>query len=211
MLMEEETRRPHIVIGIIGAALLVLYVVLAVVFPQFKQLMLRFVSILIAVRKDYLMAYALVPIYVNWLATDYFQERRITSLGNAATNGFMGLWVGIDWLRTTQLRYSANPNITLLFGKILISLLFLGYAIFVIRESLEGRRIAHVIGRVREVSYLAIVVTPIMYGVVPFNTTTLIAILLCFPLFYGFIEFLEYFILPAPGTEIAAEEEKEGL
>jgi len=211
MLMEEETRRPHIVIGIIGAALLVLYVVLAVVFPQFKQLMLRFVSILIAVRKDYLMAYALVPIYVNWLATDYFQERRITSLGNAATNGFMGLWVGIDWLRTTQLRYSANPNISLLFGKILISLLFLGYAIFVIRESLEGRKIAHVIGRVREVSYLAIVVTPIMYGVVPFNTTTLIAILLCFPLFYGFIEFLEYFILPAPGTEIAAEEEKEGL
>ena len=43
----------------------------------------------------------IIPIYLTWIFTDFFQERRGTSLGNAITNGAVVLWVCVDWLRQT--------------------------------------------------------------------------------------------------------------
>ena len=58
----------------------------------------------------------------------------------------------------------------------------------------------------REVSYIAIVVTPVILELVPFDWITFAAIIIFYPLFYGIVEFLEYYILPVPKTETAVEE-----
>jgi hypothetical protein len=92
----------------------------------------------------------------------------------------------------------AEPNIALLVGKILVSMAIFTYAIFVVKESYKGRSIVHLIGRSREISYLALMITPIIHSVIPLEWITLLAILLLFPVFYGLVDFLEFTILSPP-------------
>ncbi|MBW2998049.1 hypothetical protein KY321_00790, partial [Candidatus Woesearchaeota archaeon] len=49
--------------------------------------------------QDLNMLWILIPIWINFLFTDFFQEKDKTSMGNAITNGAVLLWVGIDWIR----------------------------------------------------------------------------------------------------------------
>ncbi len=157
------------------------------------QIVMRFGGILAAPAKQPEMLWILVPIYLNWVFTDYFQERKGTDFGNAMTNGVVTVWVGMDWIRQTLKLGISAP-------KIVISALFIIYGLIIMAESARAKRIAHYIGRVREVSYFMIVATPIFYGIIPIDLITLAAILLFFPIFYGLAELIDR-ILPAPPGE----------
>ena len=122
-------------------------------------------------------------------------------LGNAATNGFTGVWVGIDWIRSAHHRYLMTHSLQYLFGKLFFAALMLSYGIIIVREAVKGKKIAKYIGRVREISYFAITFTAIVYEVVRPSANVIFTIFLFFPLFYALTEFVIYYILPAPKTE----------
>ena len=153
--------------------------------------------------------YILVPVYLNWFVNDYYQERRETDLGNAAANGFTAVWVGIDWMRTMTTRAATsvvkvpigfNTPFFLVVFKFVIAFLMIGYGVTIMRYAVSGNQIAKKIGRIREVAYFAMVFTPIIYILVPLDTLSIVTILLFFPVFYYFGEFLMK-SLPAPLTE----------
>lgn len=143
----------------------------------------------------------IIPVYLNWLFTEIFQEKKGTDLGNAITNGAVAVWVGMDWGRTTTQAILAGELAldSILATKIAIITFFLIYGFIIIVEGIRMKKITHYIGRIREVTYFALVMTPIFYGVVEFNLTTILAILLGFPIFYGIIELICR-ITPTPQT-----------
>jgi hypothetical protein len=161
------------------------------------QIVSRFGAILAAPAKQPEMLWILVPIYLNWVFTDYFQERKGTDFGNAMTNGVVTLWAGMDWTRQTIKVFEFS---TAILTKIGISIIFIFYGLFIMVESARAKPIARYVGRVREVSYFMIVATPIFYGVIHIDLITIAAILLFFPIFYGLAELVDR-ILPAPPGE----------
>ena len=80
-----------------------------------------------------------------------------------------------------------------------IAVLFIVYGLIIIIAGMRVKKIAHYIGRVREVTYFALVLTPIFYNIVPINLTTILAILIGFPIFYGLVELI-FRIVPNPKT-----------
>lgn len=155
--------------------------------------------------------YILVPVYLNWLVNDYYQERKGTDLGNATANGFTAIWVSIDWFRTMVPRVGALKVFTFswyfLIFKFLIALLVMVYGIAIMRYAVAGNPLAKKIGRIREVSYVCIVFTPFVYDLVKTSTPSLsaflptfVGIILFFPVFYYLAEF-GLNALPAPASE----------
>lgn len=204
----EEIRQPHKSIGVAGVVLLVLYIILTIGYPPFRALSIRFGELLTAIFKDFSLAYALIPIYMNWIASDYFQERRRTTLGNAATNGFAGFWVCIVWVREAYIKVGITDEALPFFAKLFMASIMFIYAFLIVHAAATGKRIAHIIGKVRSISYFAIMMTPIVFEVIPLNLLTVGTIIVFYPLFFGIIEFLEYYLLPTPGTETPPEEEE---
>ncbi len=196
---------------VIGAALLVSYIILSV-FTGFSAIMGRFVDLLLAFRFNFDVAYSLVPIYLTWIVADYYQERRGTSFGNAISNGFMGLWVGMDWLRAAQQKFALSGDFGFMLGKSSFAIGILLYTVLIVWTGIQAKKIVHYIGRIREVSYFAIMIAPLVYEAVPVDPISAAAIILFFPVFYGLAEFIDYYILPPSKAELAeAEEEKEGV
>lgn len=136
----------------------------------------------------------IIPIYVSWLLAEYYQEKSGTSIGNAISNGFVGLWVGVDWARKLAPGFGLNAAFL---GKAFITLFMFAYGIFVIYSGMRGKKLAVFIGRVKEVSYLMIVFSPIVYGLAPLTVDTLIAIVAFFPIVYGITELVDR-LLPTP-------------
>ncbi len=194
----EMFSKSHHFIGLLGLIMLFLYLILSFISDGFRAVFFRGLSIFVSFIKDWNMIFVIAPIYLNWISTDYFQEFRGTGFRNAISNGVMGAWVCISWIRTAVMVHIAEPNIALLVGKILVSMAIFTYAIFVVKESYKGRSIVHLIGRSREISYLALMITPIIHSVIPLEWITLLAILLLFPVFYGLVDFLEFTILSPP-------------
>ncbi len=194
---------------VIAIGLLIGFALLSA-FTGFSAITGRFLNLLLAFRIDFNLAYSLIPIYLNWLVADYYQERRGTSFGNAISNGFMGLWVSMDWFRTAQQRFSESGDLGFMIGKIIFGIGILTYAGFIIRAAAQGKKIAHFVGRIREVSYIAIMLTPLVYEAVPLDLVTLAAMILFFPIFYGIAELIDYYILPPSKAELAEAEEAEG-
>lgn len=199
--MDGDNEEMHRNIRDTGFLLLLVYVLLATQTEFMAVIFKRFSTILFAFTRNLDITYSLLPVYLNWIISDYFQERKGTSLGNAASNGFTGAWVGIDWIRAAHHRYLLSNNFEFLVGKLLFALLMLGYGAIVLREAALGRKLASYIGRIRTISYVAIMLTPIVYEVVKPDFTTLLTVILFFPLCYGLAEFVIYYLLPPPKTE----------
>ncbi len=141
----------------------------------------------------------IIPIYASWMLAEYYQEKSGTSIGNAISNGFVGVWVGVDWAR----RLVAASELTISFlGKALITLFMLAYGLLIIYNGMKGRHLAVLLGRVKEISYLMIVFSPIVYGLVPLTVDTLISITVFFPIVYGITELIDR-ITPTPSEEAA--------
>ncbi len=189
---------------IIAFILIVVYTILSI-FSGFSAVSGRFISLLTAFTKNWNMVFTLLPLYLGWFIADYYQERRSTDLGNAMSNGFMGLWAGVDWMRNSYIAYQTSSNLFFLAFKVLLCIGMLFYAFFIMRKAARGEKIAMYIGKIREISYVAIIFTPIIYDEVPFDGITLIAAILFFPVIYGIAEFVDYYILPAPKIELIKE------
>ncbi len=152
---------------------------------MFSQLATTFFEILSAPIKHPILLWVLIPVYINWIISDIYQERKGTKLGNAISNGFVALWVGLDWGRqlTSQFVLSSES----LF-KIALVGFFIMYGLSVIITGLRGKEIVKYVGRIREITYAIICLTPIFYGFVPLSINTILSIIVFFPVFYIIFE-----------------------
>lgn len=170
----------------------------------FFGLFLGWLLIFLSPFKNPQMFWIIIPIYVNWIFTDFFQERRKTKIGNAITNGAVVLWVSIDWTRNLVNLWQGF-NLTVFF-KFLIVALVLVYGLVIIIEGIRGKDFVTKFGRVRETSYIMLMFTPIVYGVLELNVLNIVAVVLFFPVFYFLIELVNKKILPAVGVTKYEEE-----
>jgi len=149
----------------------------------------------------------LTPVWLSWAFAEFFQEKQETSMGNATSNATIVLWGSIDWTRQTILLIKQNiisgfGNISIRF--IIIAAIFL-YGLIITSLGIKGNKIIKKIGRVREATYVLVIFTPILYGVMPITTNYIISALLFFPLFYLLVEMIDR-ITPNPKP---IEEDKE--
>ena len=131
----------------------------------------------------------LIPIWLNLIVTDFYQEKHGTTIGNAITNGVTMLWVGIDWIRFTLRNYTSWEWIIIL--KILLCLSAIAFGLFIVIKGVQGKPIVHLLGRVRETSYLMLVISPVIYNIIPPSASYFLSILLFFPLFYLVFELID--------------------
>lgn len=175
----------------------------------FLNLFLGWLLVFISPFKNLNMLWIIVPIYVNWIFTDFFQERRRTSFGNAITNGAVTLWVSIDWIRTLMNSWEGF-DLIIFFKFVLIVLVFI-YGAVIIVQGIRGKDFVTKFGRVRETSYVMLMFTPIIYGVLELNLLNILAIVLFFPVFYFLIEGFNHKVLPKMGFIKKEEEEEKKL
>lgn len=155
-------------------------------------------SIFAAPIKNIQMLWILIPVYISWAFAEFYQEKRGTSLGNAVTNGAIPLLVGFDWSRQVVGQALASRLFDhVFFTKLAIAVLAFGYGAFVIYHGIRLRSRVKVFGRIRIVTYVVVVLTPVYYGAVQPSLSLLLAVLLFFPIYYFLIEVLD-FIIPDP-------------
>ena len=180
---------------------------IAAVLTYFWELIRTWGALFIAPLGNLEMLWIIIPIYLNWVFAEFFQEKRGTSMGNAISNATIVLWVTIDWSRTST-RFFVNNAISSwhLIGNISASILVFAYGLWIVYEGIKGKNITHYIGRVRVVTYIILMGTPLIYNSPIPADKALIAIILFFPLYYFFIELLNR-MLPDPAS-IREEEGK---
>ena len=145
------------------------------------------------------MFWIIIPIWINWFFTEFFVEKYGTTLGNAVSNGAIPIIASIDWLRYTfRMIYEGGSGLTLaLFMKIVLSVSVLGFGVFVIIAGIKLKQIVFFIGRIRWITYVLVMITPMIYNVIEPNFTTLLAIMLFFPVYWWVIEIFDR-ITPEP-------------
>lgn len=165
------------------------------------DLFLTWLQIFIAPLKNLEMLWIIVPIWLNWFFSEFFQEKKGTSLGNAVTNGGMMVWVGIDWIRFMIRMIDAGSLRwgLLTAGKFALAALACGIGTFIVIEGIRTKRFVHFVGRVRQTTYLLVMFSPIIYGVVQLSWKVFIAMILFSPLFYYIIEAIDAY-MPNPKT-----------
>jgi hypothetical protein len=159
------------------------------------SLLLSWFSLFIAPFKNPELLWIIVPIWLAWFFSEFFQEKKSTSFGNAVSNGIVPVWVAIDWTRFlvgTTGRFS-----WLLAVKFAICAIVFAYGLLIIIASIRVWRYAPFIARIREVTYVLLMFTPIIYGVVEATWMVFSCIILFFPVFYILIEYINW-ITPDP-------------
>ncbi len=173
------------------------------------EILTAFWQLLIAPIKNPEMLWILVPVYLNWILTDYYQERKGTSFGNAMSNGFVALWVGLDWTRQVAANFVGLDVAFVV--KLIIGIIFVLFGLLIMLESAKAKPIVKYLGRIREVSYLMIVATPIYYNVVQINLVNVLAILIFFPVWYFIGEVFDRALGPSAGEQEETESAGAGL
>ena len=144
------------------------------------------------------MFWIIIPVWINWFFTEFFVEKYGTTLGNAVSNGAIPILASVDWLRHTYRLLSEGTSFTFdIFVKSFLSAAVLFYGVFVIIAGIKLKHIVFYIGRVRWITYVLVMITPIIYNVIGFNFRTLWAIILFFPLYWWVIEIFDR-ITPEP-------------
>src|SRR3989338_1672309 len=173
------------------------------------QLITTFSSLIAAPFQSFDMLWIIVPVYLNWVFTEIYQEKHGTSLGNAISNGVVALWVGIDWARTSvNFFMDIKPTWSALILKVLIYLIMVVYGLVIIIWGIKAKKTTRLIGRIREVTYFTFIFTPIIYGAIGLDWMIFLTAIIFFPIFYFLVELLLRFV-PNPTTY--EEEEKEEL
>jgi hypothetical protein len=173
--------------------------IIETVIGTFLNLLFTWLGLFIAPLRDPNMLWLLVPVYIGWILGEFFQEKHSASAGNAVSNGFIALWAGFDWLRTliTSWRSQLIAVDSHFFSKLFIALFVFSYGIYVMMIGIRVRENVLTLGRIRVVTYVVVMLTPIFYEAAPFAWNTFIAIILFFPLFYFIVEFIDW-ITPDP-------------
>ncbi len=156
------------------------------------QLFLGWLGIFAAPFKNFEILWIIIPIYLNWIFTEIYQEKKGSSFGNAISNGVVPLWVGIDWSRMTYKMLSEHSIAVdaMLFAKIGIIIFMIVYGLLIIILGIEVKKVIHYIGRIREITYVSLMLTPVFYGVVSLSRDYFLAMLIFFPVFYGIVELI---------------------
>lgn len=140
-----------------------------------------------------------IPVFLSWFFAEFFQEKRGTSLGNAISNGVIPLWVGVDWARNlfSMLEIKEIALGFYFFLKLFLAVLMFSYGLWIIIEGIKAKRVTRFMGRVRVVTYFALVFTPIFYGKIDPSWQVFLVIFLFFLPFYYLIELIDT-ITPNP-------------
>ena len=157
------------------------------------HIFLHWLSIFAAPAKEPEMFWIIIPIWVNWFFVEFFQEKYGTSFGNAVSNGAIAILASVDWTRYMY-RLFVDGVISFTFGvflKFFVSLAVLVYGAYIIILSIKTNKMAHFIGKIRWVTYVLVMFTPIVYNVIKIELNTILAIILFFPLYYWIIEFFD--------------------
>lgn len=168
---------------------------IVIFFSYIWSLFLTWGTILIAPIMSPTLLWILVPVWLSWFFSEFFQEKKSTSFGNAITNGVVPLWVGIDWTRflvTGLIDRDIIFNLDI-FIKFIICIVVFIYGLFVIVLGIKAVAYAHYVGRIREITYVIIMFTPIIYGVIEISFKAVFSMILFFPLFYYLIELIDYY------------------
>ncbi|MBI5390582.1 hypothetical protein HZB02_03775 [Candidatus Woesearchaeota archaeon] len=144
-------------------------------------------------------AWIIVPIWLAFIFAEFFQEKEGTSFGNAISNGVVSLWVSVDWMRyiTGQIVRGEAVFSGMLVLKYGIAVIVLGYGLLIIIAGIQTKKMVAYVGRIREVTYVLLMFTPFVYGIIELEWNYVFAILIFAPLFYGIIEVCDRY-LPTP-------------
>ncbi len=145
------------------------------------------------------MLWIIVPVWISWFFSEFFQEKSGTSMGNAISNSLIVIWASIDCARQTIKLISAGEvggSFDIFLRFFIISLLFL-YGAMVLALGMRGNQIIRKIGRIREMTYVFIIFVPIVYNHFPLTFNHIFSAIIFFPLFYYSIELLDR-ITPDP-------------
>jgi hypothetical protein len=159
--------------------------------------------------KDFNVLWIIIPIWLSWFFTEFFQEKHGTKFGNAITNGAIPIWVGIDWIRNLTEGIAAGTvetNYTL-FVKFGVAALALVFGLVVIIEGLKRKEFAHIGGSIRVITYILVMFTPIVYGTAEISLMTISVIFIFFPVYYYFIELIVRIV---PDSKAIETDEQEG-
>jgi len=165
----------------------------------FSGLFVTWLSIFIAPLKNLDMLWIIVPIWLSWFFAEFFQEKKGTSLGNAISNGGIMIWVGIDWTRylvrllsdgTMKFSWLASAKFFFALAVTIIGLL-------IVIQGIKQKSFIHFAGRIRVVTYILLMFSPIVYGVLPLSWKVILAMVVFFPAFYYMIELVDYYT-PTP-------------
>ncbi len=157
------------------------------------QFFLDWLHIFVAPFEYFYVLWIIIPIWVSWFFGEFFQEKKGTNLGNAISNGVVPLWVAMDWLRllTGQINDGIIQLTTQVFLKLGICVMLFIYGIVIITLGIRGNQIAPLIGRVREVTYVMVCFTPIIYGIIILSWKFFLGVVVFFPLYYYLIELID--------------------
>ncbi|HLC46695.1 MAG TPA: hypothetical protein VJI75_03050 [Candidatus Nanoarchaeia archaeon] len=155
------------------------------------------------------MLWIIIPIWINWFFAEFFQEKGGTSFGNAISNGAVPLIIGIDWARyiTNQLTEGTLKFSAMIVFKYFLCLLVIIYGFTIIYYGIKARHFVRFYGRIREVTYVLVMFTPVIYGIVAVTWQFVLAMVLFFPLFYCLIELIDIWV-PNPKA-VKSDENKE--
>lgn len=163
------------------------------------NLFLYWLSIFAAPVKEPEMFWIIVPIWINWFFTEFFIEKHGTSFGNAIGNGVIPILASVDWTRYLY-RLIQEGIIRFSYGvflKFLLSGAVFVYGLFVIIAGIKIEKVVFYIGRIRWITYVLLMITPIIYNVIKFDFKTFLVITLFFPLYWWIIEIFDR-ITPEP-------------
>jgi len=169
------------------------------IFTEFWYTLLRWFELFAAPIMHPELLWITIPIFLSWIAAEFFQEKLSTSLGNAISNGVVVLWVGLDWVRTiiNKILFSLNGvariDWSIEITKIVIATLVFLYGAIIIIDGIRAKEYIKFFGKIREVTYVLLMFTPVMYGVVPIEWRTFLAMALFFPIFYYVIEAIDVY------------------
>lgn len=147
---------------------------------------------------DFRVLWIVIPLYINWIAAEIYLEKKGTSFGHAIFNGFVLLWVGIDWIRVSfELIHEVTKTSFVI--RMLLAVAALVYGVTIVVSGIRLKKVAQYLGTIRQTTYLCLVLTPVIFGIVPFDFDTFFAILLFYPIFYYLFEVI-FRAIPEPET-----------
>lgn len=145
------------------------------------------------------MLWILVPVWLSWFFSEFYQEKVGTSMGNAISNATIIIWAAIDCARQTVKLISLGEvtgGLNIFFRFFLIAVIFM-YGSLILVLGLKGKTIIKKIGRIREMSYVFCIFVPVFYNYAQLTVTHIISALVFFPIFYFALELLDH-IVPDP-------------
>ena len=175
--------------------------------PMIKNALFDWLSLFVSPLKNLDMLWIIVPVWCVWLFSEFFQEKKGTSFGNAISNGATMLFVGVDWTRYVLRQLSSGSlklgveSITL----IVVAAIVLIYGLTIIFLGIKTKSIVRIIGRVRETTYFMVMFSPVIYGVEDLSFRIVAVILAFFPVFYIIVEIFDR-LMPTPSTFDAEED-----